>query len=75
MSSPNVNVRNVPGLNIPEHDHVDVSYVGSTNNFDEVVYRKGGASGTVVATLRFAYVGGTPVANDALMASVWRVLE
>ena len=31
--NPNVKVRNIPGINIPEHDHVDLQdRVGTTNN-------------------------------------------
>ena len=67
---PNVSVRNLPGLNIPQHDYISVSYVGSTNNIDQVVYKEGGASGTTVATLNFTYVGGTPSADDADLATV-----
>jgi hypothetical protein len=72
MSSPNVKVRNVPGLNIPEHDYVALTYVGSTNNLNTVTYRTSGSSGTTVATLTFAYAGGTPSSDDAKIASVTR---
>lgn len=67
---PNVAVRNVAGLNIPQHDYISVSYVGSTNNINTVIYKEGGASGTTVATLNFTYVGGTPSADDADIATV-----
>ena len=67
---PNVSVRNLPGLNIPQHDYINVSYVGSTNNIDQVVYKEGGSGGTTVATLTFSYVGGTPSADDADIATV-----
>ena len=63
--SPNVKVRNIAGLDIPQHDYISVSYVGSTNNISSVVYKEGGASGTTVATLNFTYVGGVPSADDA----------
>ena len=69
---PNVSVRNLPGLNIPQHDYISVSYVGSTNNISSVQYREGGASGTIVATLTFTYVGGTPSSDDADIATVTR---
>ena len=68
--SPNVKVRNIAGLDIPQHDYISVSYVGSTNNISSVVYKEGGASGTTVATLNFTYVGGTPSADDADIATV-----
>ena len=67
---PNVAVRNVAGLNIPQHDYISVSYVGSTNNINTVTYKEGGASGTTVATLTFTYVGGTPSSDDADLATV-----
>ena len=67
---PNVAVRNLPGLNIPQHDYISVSYVGSTNNISSVVYKEGGASGTTVATLTFTYIGGTPSSDDADIATV-----
>jgi hypothetical protein len=67
--SPNVNVRNLPGFGIPEYDSIDLNYVGSTNNLDTVVYKK---SATTVATLTFTYIGGTPAADDADIATVTR---
>ena len=67
---PNVSVRNLPGLNIAQHDYISVSYVGATNNISSVQYREGGASGTVVATLTFTYIGGTPSSDDADIATV-----
>jgi hypothetical protein len=70
--SPNTNVRNIAGLNIPEHDHITVNYVGSTNNIFSVVYRRGGSGGQTVATITLTYVGGTPSSNDADIATVTR---
>ena len=67
---PNVSVRNIAGLNVPQHDYISVSYVGSTNNISSVNYKEGGASGTTVATLTFTYVGGTPSSDDADIATV-----
>ena len=69
---PNVNIRNVAGLNLPQHDHVSISYVGVTNNIDQVIYKEGGSGGQTVATLTFTYTGGTPVADDADIATVTR---
>lgn len=66
---PNINVRNIPGLNIPQHTSVELSYVGSTNNLSTVVYKEGSVT---VATLTFTYVGGTPSADDAKIATVVR---
>jgi hypothetical protein len=45
----------VTGLEIPEHDYIDLSYTGT--NLTGVVYKTGGASGTTVATLTLAYDG------------------
>jgi hypothetical protein len=51
----------VTGLEIPEHDYIDLSYTGS--NLTGVVYKTGGAAGTTVATLTLAYDG-----NDNLIS-------
>jgi hypothetical protein len=67
--TPNVQIRNVAGLNIPQHTEVTLNYVGSTNNLDTVVYKDGA---TTVATLTFTYVGGTPTTDDANLATVTR---
>lgn len=67
---PNVAVRNVPGFNIPQFNHVDLNYVGSTNNLSTVVYKEGGSGGLTVATLTFTYVGGTPSADDAKIDTI-----
>jgi hypothetical protein len=45
----------IPGLAIPEHDYVAMTYTGT--NMTGVVYRQGGASGTVVTTLALTYDG------------------
>jgi hypothetical protein len=45
----------VTGLEIPEHDYIDLSYIGS--NLTGVVYKTGGSGGTTVATLTLAYDG------------------
>lgn len=45
----------VPGLDIPIHDYIALSYTGS--NLTSVVYKTGGAGGTTVATLTLAYTG------------------
>ena len=67
--NPNVQVRNIPGLNIPQHTTVELSYVSTTNNLSSVVYKEGT---NTVATLTFTYVGGTPTADDARRATVIR---
>jgi hypothetical protein len=40
---------------IPTHDYISLGYTGT--NLTSVVYKLGGASGTVVATLTLAYNG------------------
>jgi hypothetical protein len=67
--NPNVQVRNIPGLNIPQHTTVELSYVSTTNNLSSVVYKEGT---NTVATLTFTYVGGTPSSDDARIATVVR---
>jgi hypothetical protein len=66
---PNISVRNIAGLNIPQHTEVELNYVSTTNNLSSVVYKEGA---TTVATLTFTYVGGAPVADDARIATVTR---
>lgn len=48
-------ITTVTGLIIPPHDFIDCSYTGS--NLTQVVYKTGGSSGTVVATLTLTYDG------------------
>ncbi len=69
---PNINVRNVAGLNIPQHDYLSISYYGSTNNIQTVTYKEGGAAGQTVATLTFSYTTNPPTTDDASLASVTR---
>jgi hypothetical protein len=45
----------IPGLAIPEHNHVSMTYSGG--NLTGVVYRQGGSNGGVVAALTLAYDG------------------
>jgi hypothetical protein len=67
--TPNIQVRNIAGLNIPQHTTVELNYVGTTNNLTTVVYKEGT---NTVATLTFTYVGGTPSSDDAKIATVTR---
>jgi hypothetical protein len=67
--NPNVKIRNIAGLDIPQHTEVELNYVSTTNNLDTVVYKEGTQT---VATLTFTYVGGTPGADDARIATVTR---
>lgn len=45
----------IPGLAIPEHDYVSLSYSGT--NLTGVVYKAGGVGGATVATLALTYDG------------------
>jgi hypothetical protein len=68
----NVRQTNIPGFDIPEFDYVGLTYHGSTNTVETATYKAGGASGTTVAVIELAYVGGTPSADDAPLASATR---
>ena len=70
--TPNVKIRNVAGLNIPEHNYISFTYYGATNNAQTVTYREGGASGTVVATVTFTYVTQPPTVDNTPLATVTR---
>lgn len=52
----------VPGLIIPQHDYLTLSY-DANNNITGVTYKLGGASGNTVATLTLNYA-----ANNNLMS-------
>jgi hypothetical protein len=69
---PNINVRNVAGLNIPQHDYLSISYYGSTNNIQTVTYKEGGSGGQTVATLTFSYTTNPPTTDDTPLATVTR---
>ena len=69
---PNVNIRNVAGLNIPQHDYLSISYYTDTNNIETVTYKEGGSGGQTVATLTFSYTTNPPTTNNAVLASVTR---
>lgn len=49
----------IPGLAIPEHNRIELTYTGA--NPTTIVYKQGGASGTVVATLTLTYDGNNNV--------------
>ncbi len=46
-------VQRTGGMFIPPHDHVTNTYSGS--NLTQIVYRLGGSSGRVVATIDMTY--------------------
>ena len=43
------------GFEIPTHDHEE--FVWAYGNVDQILYRRGGASGKVVATVTYTYDG------------------
>ena len=43
----------LPGLAIPEHDYIALTYTG--DDLTQIVYKSGGAGGTTVATLTLTY--------------------
>lgn len=53
----------IPGLNIPTHNYISLTYTGS--DLTGIVYKSGGSGGTTVATLALAYSNG-------LLASITR---
>ncbi len=44
-------------LTIPANDYKLITYVGATTDISTVVFRLGGASGTIVATITLGYDG------------------
>ena len=60
-------ISNLQGFQIPAYDKIEISYYGTTNNPQTVVYKNGG---TTVATLTITYSPQPPVANDAKIAAV-----
>ncbi len=48
------------GLVTEPHDYREITYVGATTAINTVVYRMGGAAGTIVATITLGYDGSTP---------------
>lgn len=57
-------------FNVPAFDYQEFTYVDSTNNIDTQVFKSGGSGGTTVSTLTFTYIGGTPVSDDAKVATI-----
>jgi hypothetical protein len=69
--NPNVKVRNIAGLNIPEHDHFKETYVGGVPSSDDarpetITFRQGGAAGPVVCKLTITYHGATNNIDEVL---------
>jgi hypothetical protein len=57
----------IAGFEIPAYDEIDITYYGSTNNIETVVYSNGGSP---VATLTLTYSVQPPTANDANLVNV-----
>jgi hypothetical protein len=55
------------GFQIPEYTQILITYYGTTNNIQTVVYKNNGAT---VATLTLNYSVQPPTANDANITSV-----
>jgi hypothetical protein len=56
----------VPGLSIPEHDYIALTYVAAGNGAGEietVTYKQGGAGGDTVAVLTLTYDGNNNLAS------------
>lgn len=52
------------GALVPEaFDYQEISYVGATTDIDTVLFKSGGAAGTLVATLTMAYDGSNRLAS------------
>lgn len=49
-------LKSIAGLQIPPHNHLTLTYTG--NDLTQVVYRSGGAGGTIVATVNLGYTNG-----------------
>lgn len=59
-------LQSIAGLEIPAHDYVSLSYTGS--DLTGVIYKTGGSSGTVVATLTLAYSGSNLVSVTKVLS-------
>lgn len=46
-----------PSLVTSKYDYISTTYVGATTRLNTVVYKLGGPSGTIVATLTMGYDG------------------
>lgn len=55
----NGNLVNSSGFNITKYDYIALTYSGS--NITQVVYKRGGSSGTIVGTLTLEYSGSNLV--------------
>ena len=60
-------INNIQGFQIPVYDQLVISYYGSTNNPQTVVYKN---AGVTVGTLTLTYSVQPPVTNDANLVNV-----
>ena len=67
VESISTTLTNIQGFQIPEYDELSLTYYGSTNNIQTVVYKK---DSTTVATLTLTYSVQPPVSNDANLVNV-----
>lgn len=68
-SAMTVTVKNGSSFSIPAFNYIGFTYVGVTNNIATQVFKSGGSSGTVVATLTYTYVAAG-AADDDDIASI-----
>lgn len=60
-------------FSIPPFDAISFTYVGATNNVDVQTFKRGGASGTTVATLTYTYVASGASDDDDVASVVMAV--
>jgi hypothetical protein len=63
-----VNLNNLLGFNIPPYDYIELTYVTAGHGIGEVetvTYKKGGSSGTTVATLTLTYNASNEISSIA----------
>ena len=56
-----------PGFNIPPHDEIDITYSGSTNNIEKVLYIN---NSTTVLSLSFTYIPNPPIIDNAILKNI-----
>ena len=61
------NLNSLRGFQIPEYDELSLTYYGTTNNIETVVYKN---NSSVVATLTLTYSVQPPTANDANLVNI-----
>lgn len=61
------NLNSLRGFQIPDYDELSLTYYGTTNNIETVVYK---SNSSVVATLTLTYSVQPPTANDAKLVNI-----